>query len=392
MSQKAGRPVPHPFRGPRLSLLHAAMLLSGFGTVFLGPTLPSLAALAHASDSGSGLFFTAQFIGAFVGGITTSRRLWLCLLRGLTAATLGFSALTVVAVAGASLFSVAFALAVMGFGVGQMLTTVNLLISRRFQNQRSSALSLVNFSWSFGAVTAPFLLGFAISAFELRAVLGCTCAVFLLVFLAILWDSRGQVEQAEASAVEDARGLPASATAVFGVMLLLYGGVETCLSGWITTFVTRYAGTSLKEASLNATALWVGITVGRAASPMLLRFMRERALIFASLILSTTIVLAISQATRPSAIVVLAGLLGFALAPWFPMVLSLLLGRGASARQTGTIIAVSGIGAAVLPAVLGAVAHASGSLRTALAVPVVGLLLLIALTAIQAAQPDAKSV
>src|SRR6187402_654177 len=61
---------------PNLALLHLCMLLAGFGTVFLGPTLPVLAANAHASDSGSGLFFTAQFVGAFFGGVTTSSRLW----------------------------------------------------------------------------------------------------------------------------------------------------------------------------------------------------------------------------------------------------------------------------------------------------------------------------
>lgn len=379
MSQNDGSVVPLLPQGPRLSLLHAAMLLSGFGTVFLGPALPSLTATAHASDSGSGLFFTAQFIGAFLGGVTTSRRVWLCLLRGLIAATLGFAALATTSAAGASLVSVACALAVMGFGVGQMLTSVNLLVSRRFQHGRSSALSLINFSWSFGALTAPFLLGLSLSMFSLRSVLGCTAAVFLLVLLATAWDSRGQVEHPQTDTGDIAVGLPTRAFALFGAMLLLYGGVETCLTGWITTFATRYAGASLKQASLCATALWIGITAGRAASPMLLRAVRERVLILASLILSTGIVLAISRVSQPFVLTLLAGLLGLSLAPWFPMVLSLLLGRGASARQTGTIIAVSGIGAAVLPAILGEVAHASGSLRTALIVPVAGLAALIAL-------------
>lgn len=144
---------------PSLSLFHAAMLLSGFGTVFLGPLLPALAASAHATDSGSGLFFTAQFIGAFFGGITTSHRLYYCLVRGLSSATAGFMFLAFCAGLHAGVLWDAVALIPLGFGVGQMLTSVNLLAAHRFQKQRSSALSFINFTWSLGAVTAPFFPG-----------------------------------------------------------------------------------------------------------------------------------------------------------------------------------------------------------------------------------------
>ncbi|MEK6397360.1 MAG: hypothetical protein V4734_04680, partial [Terriglobus sp.] len=142
---------------PSVLLFPAAMLLSGFGTVFLGPVLPSLAASSHATDSGSGLFFTAQFIGAFFGGITTSQRLFFCLIRGLFAATTGFLLLALFSGLSMGVLWDAAALVPLGFGVGQMLTSVNLLAAQRFQRQRSSALSLINFTWSLGAVAAPFL-------------------------------------------------------------------------------------------------------------------------------------------------------------------------------------------------------------------------------------------
>src|ERR1700712_5985045 len=92
-----------PTGSPNLALLHGGMLLSGFGTVFLGPALPALAVSAHASDGGSGLFFTAQFIGAFFGGVTTSRRLWRSLIRGSAAAFVGFALLGACALLHASL-------------------------------------------------------------------------------------------------------------------------------------------------------------------------------------------------------------------------------------------------------------------------------------------------
>lgn len=388
MSQVQEAAERHSEAGPHLGLLHAAMLLSGFGTVFLGPSLPALAAAAHASDSGSGLFFTAQFAGAFLGGVTTSQRLWLCLLRGLGAATAGFAGLAACTGWHASVMFDLLALFALGFGVGQMLTSVNLLTSQRFREGRTAALALVNFSWSLGAVCAPFLLGLALSSFPLAPVLGVAAALFLLTLLATAWDARGRTGRVDRGVSDAGAGLPARAFAVFAAMLLIYGGVETCLGGWIPTFATRYAGATLRVASLDVTALWIGITAGRALTPLLLRAVRDRVLLVGALLVSTAVAIALSRATGTVPIAVLAAVLGLAMAPWFPLVLAAMLNGGASARQVGVIIALSGIGAAVLPAVLGAVSSGTGSLRVALAVPVMGLVFLVVLAIL----PQPKSV
>ncbi|AFL87677.1 fucose permease [Terriglobus roseus DSM 18391] len=366
---------------PNLALLHVCMLLAGFGTVFLGPTLPVLAASAHASDSGSGLFFTAQFVGAFFGGVTTSSRLWFSLIRGSAAATFGFALLGACALLHASLLWDAAALLPLGFGVGQMLTAVNLLASQRFATSRGSALSLVNLSWSLGAVCAPFLLGSLLPHVRLGALLVCAAAIFASACLASIVNARG-FGPARVAMARGAirRGLPKVAFVYFGFLLLLYGGVETCIGGWITTFGTRYGSGALQISALGESALWIGITSGRALAPLLLKVMRERTLLISTLLTATALTAMLSRANGAAAITLIAGLLGVALAPWFPLVLSAMLGEGAAAGEVGTIIAVSGIGAATLPLLLGTVSRASGSLRIALLVPLCGLLLLFALS------------
>jgi fucose permease len=72
--------------------------------------------------------------------------------------------------------------------------------------------------------------------------------------------------------------------------------------------------------------------------------------------------------------------LGIAMGPWFPLVLSAMISEGSSAGETGTIIAVSGLGAAALPLAVGAVSRGTGSLRVALMVPLAGLILLLVMS------------
>jgi FHS family glucose/mannose:H+ symporter-like MFS transporter len=367
---------------PHLALLHGCMLLSGFGTVFLGALLPTLAASAHASDSGSGLFFTAQFIGAFFGGVTTSSRLWFSLIRGSIAATLGFLLLALCARSHAPLPLDVAALLPLGFGVGQMLTSVNLLASRRYQEGRGAALSLVNLTWSLGAVSAPFALGrllphvaLTILLFSAAFAFACACGA------TILNARRGGPEPRSVSVfTAGTRRLPTSVFVYFGALLLLYGGVETSLGGWVTTFGMRYGSGTLSTSALGETALWIGITTGRAVAPILLRFLRESVLLTGTLAAAAIMAILLSQSSGATMIIAAAFVLGMTLASWFPLVLSAMLGEGASAGEVGTIIAVSGIGAAMLPLVTGVVSRHTGSLRTALLVPLCGLLVLLAMS------------
>jgi fucose permease len=366
---------------PNLALLHACMLLSGFGTVFLGPVLPALAANAHATDSGSGLFFTAQFIGAFFGGVTTSQRLWLSLIRGSAAAAVGFAALGLCTHAHAAPLWDVLALLPLGFGVGQMLTSANLLASHRFVQERGAALARVNFSWSLGAVFAPFLLGWLLSSVPLHTLLLVAAVLFALSCAAAIANAMQTSESAsQTSEVAAQAKLTRSAFVYFAVLLLLYGGVETSLSGWITTFGTRYGSAALRLSTLGATALWIGITAGRGLAPLVLRRVRERVMLSGTLAVAAVLVAVLTSVRGAVSIIAVALLLGMALAAWFPLVLSAMIAEGATAGEAGTVIAVSGLGAASLPLLVGAVSRGTGSLRIALLVPLCGLLALLVMS------------
>jgi fucose permease len=71
-------------------------------------------------------------------------------------------------------------------------------------------------------------------------------------------------------------------------------------------------------------------------------------------------------------------LLGLSLAPFFPTTFALLMKLRPTAREAGFILAVSGLGAALFPWLMGFVSTESGSLRVAMSVPLaLGLILLV---------------
>ncbi len=371
---------------PHLALLHGAMLLAGFGTVFLGPLLPVLSAAARTNDSGSGLFFTAQFIGSFLGGVTTSAHLWRSLLRGCTSATIGFLLLSLCVSHHAALPWFAVALLPLGFGVGQALTSVNLLTAARFHAQRGAALSLVNFSWSLGAVLTPAVLGYVLKRSAPQHILWGASGLFCVAVAGTAWNrlQSGALTVAAPVTKGVRSALPLSTFLFFASLLFTYGGVETSLGGWTTTFGQRYgsdsAMTGVTAGAFSTTALWLGLTVGRALVPVLLPRIRERTLLQASVLAATLTTLALSRSNGGVAMITICVLLGLSLAPWFPLVLTSMIDAGVGARQVGTIIAVSGIGAASLPLLEGTLSRSTGSLRVALAVPIGGLLWLLIAT------------
>src|SRR5271156_3550913 len=103
--------------------MHYGLMLAGLGTALLGPILPLLAKQWSMSDSQSGLLMTAKFCGAFLGGVTVSRRLRQSLLVGLITGAIGFGGFA----AAQSMGVGCVGLFVGGFGLGQIITSVNIL-------------------------------------------------------------------------------------------------------------------------------------------------------------------------------------------------------------------------------------------------------------------------
>lgn len=355
---------------PSLGLMHFGLLLAGLGTALLGPILPVLARQWGMLDSQSGFLMMAKFCGAFLGGVTVSRRLGRSLLLGLMAGVVGFGGFAVAP----RMMLGCVGLFVGGYGLGQIITSVNILAGRRFTEHRGSALALLNFSFSLGAMLSALLSAWLLPRFALRGLLECFAGLFLVggIALSLQMQRSGaetEVADAEISAAEPQTGLSMRVYLYFAGLLVLYGGLETCLSGWLTTYALRYGDKTLAVSEYTTLLLWMSLTVGRAGASAVMLRVGEKTTQRWGMALAAIFTAALAMAHSAVTIAGFAVLLGLSLAPFFPATWALLMAERPAARQAGIVLAVSGLGAAALPWLMGVVSTRVGSLQVALALP-----------------------
>jgi len=378
--------VPQPFSqsaqpdaAPTLPLMHAVFVLAGLGTMLLGPILPLLARYWRLNDSQSGLLLLAQFIGATIGGVTVSSKLATGLARGLLAANIGF----LIFAEAPNLYVALPALVLGGFGVGRIIATVNIIAGARYTANRGSALARLNFTWSFGALLSPLLAAWLIPHIPLGYLLISFATLFLLCAVALIAQLRPWIKAGPAHTSEiTSTTIPEPTIAprlflYFATLLFLYGGIETCLSGWLTTYALRYGQTSLVLSEYTMVLLLCGLTAGRALASWLLLKMRDTTLQRIALVLSAALAAALALAHQAAWIASLAVLLGVALAPIFPATFAIFMENRPPARTAGIVLAASGLGAAALPWLMGVISTHTRSLQVALALPVAAAITLL---------------
>jgi MFS transporter, FHS family, glucose/mannose:H+ symporter len=361
--------------------MHFGLMLAGLGTALLGPILPMLARQWTMLDSQSGLLMMAKFCGAFLGGVTVSSKLRRSLLVGLGAGLVGFGGFAVAP----SMSLGCVGLFVGGFGLGQIITSINILAGRRFTAHRGSALSMLNFSFSLGAMLSALLAAWLLPRFTLRGLLEVFAGLFAVGMVGLIVQMRGgraKEDEFESAEVQNSPqiGLSTRLYLYFAGLLILYGGLETCLSGWLTTFALRYGDKTLAVSEYTTLLLWLSLTVGRAGASAVMLRVGEKTVQRWGLGLAAIFTAGLAMAHSAVIIAGFAILLGLSLAPFFPATFALLMAERPTARQAGIVLAVSGLGAALLPWMMGVVSTRAGSLQVALALPFAAALGLLAMS------------
>ena len=361
---------------PSAGLMHCGFVLTGLGTALLGPILPLLTRQWHLQDAQSGLLLLAQFSGSFTGGVSISRHLRRGLLIGLAAAAIGFGAFAIapgLALACAGLF-------VGGFGLGRIITATNILAGQRYTKHRGSALAFLNFSWSFGAMLSPLLAAWLLPRFALREMLLYFACLFMAVCVAVLIQGASIAEDIHVEEVSPVSKLTMRLFVYFMALLFLYGGLETCLSGWLTTYALRYGEKTLAISEYTTLLLWMSLTIGRAGSSLVMLKIGEKTAQRWGLVLTVAFTVGLATAHSAAGIAAFAVLLGLSLAPFFPATFALLMAKKPAARQAGIVLAVSGLGAAALPWLMGVVSTRTGSLQVALGLPLAAAVVLLGMS------------
>jgi fucose permease len=347
--------------------LYTAFVLVGVADTMLGPLMPGLESRWGLDDARGGLLFMSMFL-ASVGLAALTPRLGRrigyrkAVALGLTLVGLGVAGCT------ARSWPLGMAaVAVYGSGIGMAVTGSNLAVAVLARGASARPLLWLNMCWSIGAVACPALV-----AGLGRAFLPATAAVSLAMALAVFG---GAEARAPARAAGDSAGLPHFR---FALLLFLYVGVETSVSGWVSTYATRSAAERLW--AVLPSVFWAAILAGRAVAPLLLHRIRPQLLAPAGLGLGfagTCVLLGGSGATAMLAGSILTGL---GLAPFFPVVVAEYTDLCGGA-VSGLVFSAPGLGGAALPPLVGALSSASGSLRIGLAAAAVCIPVLIAVHA-----------
>lgn len=144
------------------------------------------------------------------------------------------------------------------------------------------------------------------------------------------------------------------------LLFFLYTGSEASLGTWAYTLLTESRGILPKVAGLWAGSYWATFTIGRILAGLLTKRINNHNLVFASLLLALTG--AAFLWWNPSEAVSLMGvaLIGFAIAPVFPGLVSgtsRRVGKKFAANTIGIQLGAAGFGVAVIPGFIGVLAR-----------------------------------
>ena len=366
-------------------IAHAAFVPTGMVTVMLGPLLPLLAAKWSLSDRRAGYLITAQFIGSLLGTISSS----------VVLSRLGFRIAMVfgqllMAIGAATLLSNSFALGAVsvcccGVGIGLTIPTGNLIVAESAQHSRSSTLNLLNFCWSAGALSFPFLLAAVEKTYDpqflLRAIAG-----FLVLLILVVGMFPGEIpgprrdEPSSSGKLLLSKYLRQPAAIMLGTLFFVYVGTENAIGAWLASYAKRASDTAV--AWITVPSFFYGaLLLGRALAPLTLRRLSDarQACLGVLLGMVSCGLLILSHST--GSIAMCAFLAGLGFSTLYPIAISLLSAAfGTEARKIGGVMfALSTLGGVSVPWLVGFASTELHSLRSALTIPLAGCLIMLLL-------------
>jgi fucose permease len=368
-----------------LTLILMCMVALGLGMITggLGPAIPNLAANTGSTRETAGAIYSALFIGALfaqiIAGPMTDRigakPVMLAGMGLLIAGTLGFTA--------ANSFPMLFGLGLIaGLGHGTVDVAIHILIAATYPERRVMATNLANAFFGVGAVIAPAIASLTLLTLQSALPGVIAGALFIALPAPFIWRMAGIRATHEAATDENSRIYRAPLLWLFGVLILLYVGIENGVSGWTTTYAERSAILTLEQGALLTSGFWLMLTAGRILSTWFSRTMTAERIMLLSLVGSALggVLLGVgvgSLALTTGAVL----LLGLSFGPIFPTMISLVTIRFAAApgRATSVVMALGSLGGASIPWLQGVVLENVGTHAMALYASVIASGMLVVL-------------
>jgi fucose permease len=332
---------------------YVAFIILGTAGTLLGPSFQSLTTkFAMPLDSG-GIFTALQFAGITVAVVVGGRLLDRMDARNLLLGGLLFLAAGLLLIGGAPLLPLALCgAALLGIGYGLLTVAPNVVIAALNPDRASAALSALNTFYGIGAILGPQTVNFALKQQNYAIAFFVTAAIALMLLIPFAFVS-----------VRLAPAVPQAGTRwvwitllPFAILLFCYVGSEVGYSSWIFTQMRLVVLSTESMATLAASIFWAGLTAGRFAASLLLRYMSDTLLllIMIAIIAGGVIVLLLFPTVEMLGLI-LSFVVGFGCGPIFPIVIGIASDRYPEARGTisGILIAIGASGGSLLPVLQG---------------------------------------
>jgi len=343
-----------------------AFIALGMPDGLLGIAWPSIRTAFGQNHDSMGILLTSSVSGYFLSsffGAPITRRLgigWLLTLScALTGATLwGY---TLVPswwwLVGIALF--------LGIGAGAIDSSLNTFIAAHYTEKY---MQWLHASYGVGITLGPLIMTFSLGVFEdwragYRIVaLGQFALAALFLTKIGLWDKpSAEGEQKKIHEHQNPLGATLRLPNAYlsAALFFTYVGLEVTLGHWAFSFLTEARAIPQAQAGFWTGGYWLTFTIGRIFAGFLTRRLKAKQLFLSGLALGSLggTLLALNPFAGSS----LAGvaLIGFALAPMYPSLMSMTaerVGKAHAANTIGLQVSISGFGAALLPGAMGVIA------------------------------------
>jgi fucose permease len=326
------------------------------------------------SDFSQNLDALGLLLGSIMGGYLISAFLSGALVRALgVGKVLGFSSLlTALALTGYTLSPLWILMLPLGmaagFGAGAVDAGLNAYVESNFGE---SLMQWLHASFGIGVTLGPLLMtaGLGLSGSWRPAYLAVAMAQ---CFLGILFLRRaGILEQHEKEAPASEKLLRASFRATLAYprawlsagLFYFYCGVELGIGHWAYTYLTQHMGISATLAGFWTGSYWGAFTLGRILAGVAARRIRARALQWTGMTVVFVAIVILALELSPAMSLGAIVLMGFAIAPVFPAMMSLTasrVGREHAGNTIGVQMSFAALGVGTLPGLIGVLAERWG--------------------------------
>ena len=277
--------------------------------------------------------------------------------------------------------------AVVGLGAGAIDTGLNSYAAAHFNTR---LMQWLHASYGIGITLSPIIMTISITSISSwrlgYIIVGGFQLVLALCFMLMLpkWNQKNSgIRDNKSKLLTDYKTsftetLTQPKVWLSVMLFFLYTGAEFSLGTWIYTLLVESRGINQDLAGLMVSSFWITFTIGRIAAGIITKFIGINRLVMYSLI--SSLFGAILLWWNPITILSLSSiaLIGLAIAPIFPALISgtsKRVGIRFSANTIGIQMASGGLGAAVIPS-------AAGILARRISLEVIPICLIILFTAL----------